>query len=60
MVRAGSKNPIFDLNPPEGSGITADSQRDDKAELWIYVLAMLVVLAIAESLLGNRQMAAAE
>jgi hypothetical protein len=47
--------------PKEGPGSTsADNQRDDKAELWIYVLAMLVVLAIAESLLGNRQMAAAE
>jgi hypothetical protein len=49
------------MAPKEGPGSTSSAnQRDDKAELWIYVLAMLVVLAIAESLLGNRQMAAAE
>jgi hypothetical protein len=35
-------------------------QRDDKAELWPWVLAMLAILAIAESVLGNKQMAAAE
>lgn len=34
-------------------------QRDDRAELWLYVLAMLAILAVAESVLGNRHMTAA-
>ena len=38
----------------------SDQQRDDKAELWPWVLAMLAVLAIAESVLGNKQMTTAE
>ncbi|HEX4275510.1 MAG TPA: hypothetical protein VHZ74_09165, partial [Bryobacteraceae bacterium] len=37
----------------------SSSKHDDKAELWPYVLAMLAALAVAESVLGNRQMAAA-
>ena len=40
------------------SAASAD-QRDDKAEIWSWVLAMLAVLAIAESVLGNRHMSAA-
>jgi len=40
------------------SGSSAD-QRDDKAEIWPWVLAMLAVLAVAESVLGNRHMSAA-
>jgi hypothetical protein len=44
-----------------GPATTAsDQQRDDKAELWPWVLAMLAVLAVAESVLGNKQMTAAE
>ena len=42
------------------STTASDQQRDDKAELWPWVLAMLAVLAVAESVLGNKQMAAAE
>ena len=42
------------------STTSSDQQRDDKAELWPWVLAMLAVLAVAESVLGNKQMAAAE
>jgi hypothetical protein len=46
--------------PKQGPGTTtSENQRDDHAELWFYVLAMLVVLAIAESVLGNRHMTAA-
>jgi len=40
------------------SAVSAD-QRDDRAEIWPWVLAMLAVLAIAESVLGNRHMSAA-
>jgi hypothetical protein len=32
------------------------STQDDNAELWWYVLAALAILAVAESLLGNRHM----
>jgi len=39
---------------------SSDQQRDDKAELWPWVLAMLVVLAVAESVLGNKQMTTSE
>lgn len=49
------------IAPQQGPGTTSSAtQRDDKAELWPWVLAMLAVLAVAESVLGNRQMAAAE
>jgi hypothetical protein len=49
-------------SPSEQSGQRPGSsaqQRDDKAEIWPWVLAMLAVLAIAESVLGNRHMSAA-
>jgi hypothetical protein len=36
----------------------ASPPNHDKAELWPYVLAMLAVLAVAESVLGNRHMEA--
>jgi hypothetical protein len=46
--------------PKSGSAAASSTeQRDDKAELWWWVLAMLAVLAIAESVLGNRQMSTA-
>ena len=32
-VRAGTKNPIYDLFPPEGTGITPESERDGLALL---------------------------
>jgi hypothetical protein len=49
------------IAPQQGPGTTSSAtQRDDKAELWPWVLAMLAVLAVAESVLGNKQMAAAE
>ncbi|MDP9055346.1 MAG: BatA domain-containing protein [Acidobacteriota bacterium] len=35
-------------------------QRDDKAELWPWVLAMLAVLAVAESVLANKALAPVE
>jgi len=38
----------------------ADTTRDENAELWWWVLALLALLAVAESLVGNRQMTAAE
>jgi len=48
------------IAPTSGSAATSSAnQRDDKAELWWWVLAMLAVLAIAESVLGNRQMSTA-
>jgi hypothetical protein len=34
------------------------SQRDDNAELWWWVLLALAILAVAESVLGNRHMTA--
>ncbi len=48
--------------PPKGaanrsSGTAGTSTQDDNAELWWYVLAALAILAVAESLLGNRHMA---
>ncbi len=33
MVRANDKNPIFDLNPPENSGISKDSESEGQALL---------------------------
>jgi hypothetical protein len=40
----------------QSSSSSATNQRDDKNELWWWVLAMLALLAVAESVLGNRQM----
>jgi hypothetical protein len=37
---------------------TGTTTRDDNAELWWWVLAMLAILAIAESILGNRHLTA--
>jgi hypothetical protein len=34
------------------------NKRDDNAELWWWVLALLAMLAVAESVLGNRHMSA--
>jgi hypothetical protein len=47
------------IAPTQGPVSSTASQRDDKAELWWWVLALLALLAIAESLLGNRQITAA-
>jgi hypothetical protein len=47
---------------PDGAGkpgpdaTTASNARDDNAELWWWVMALLAMLAVAESVLGNRQM----
>jgi hypothetical protein len=38
---------------------SSSNKQNDKAELWPYVLVMLAVLAVAESVLGNRHMTAA-
>jgi hypothetical protein len=73
-VNADRRESDFALIPPEtlqlwkntgiastsgqSSSANASNQRDDKAELWWWVLAMLAVLAVAESVLGNRQMSA--
>jgi Aerotolerance regulator N-terminal/von Willebrand factor type A domain len=47
------------IAPKQGPATTSsENQRDDKSELWLYVLAMLAVLAVAESVLGNRHMTA--
>jgi hypothetical protein len=43
----------------QSSSAASADQRDDRAEIWPWVLAMLAVLAIAESVLGNRHMSAA-
>jgi hypothetical protein len=47
---------------PEGtsSASTTSDQGADKAELWPWVLALLAVLAVAESVLGNRHIEATE
>jgi hypothetical protein len=37
-----------------GSGTASTSTSDDNAELWWWVLAILAILAVAESVLGNR------
>ncbi|MDE3197301.1 MAG: hypothetical protein KGN84_13205, partial [Acidobacteriota bacterium] len=39
-------------------GKTVVNQRDENAELWWWMLALLAVLAVAESVLGNRHMVA--
>ena len=46
----------------ETGAASASSANQDgsKAELWLYVLALLAVLAVAESVLGNRQLAVSE
>jgi hypothetical protein len=47
---------------PEGAGkpgsdsAGVSNTRDDNAELWWWVLALLAMLAVAESVLGNRHM----
>jgi hypothetical protein len=41
-----------------GSASSQNNQREDNAELWWWVLALLAMLAIAESLVGNRHMTA--
>ena len=47
------------IAPKQGPSTTStENQRDDRSELWLYVLVMLAVLAIAESVLGNRHMTA--
>jgi hypothetical protein len=47
------------IAPKQGPATNStENQRDDRSELWLYVLAMLAVLAIAESVLGNRHMTA--
>jgi hypothetical protein len=41
-----------------GSTTSQVNKRDDNAELWWWVLALLAMLAVAESVLGNRHMTA--
>ena len=38
--------------------MSSQNKRDDNAELWWWVLALLAVLAVAESVLGNRHLTA--
>jgi hypothetical protein len=40
----------------QSSGAASSAQSDSKDELWWWVLAVLALMAIAESVLGNRQM----
>ncbi|MDP9171828.1 MAG: VWA domain-containing protein, partial [Acidobacteriota bacterium] len=47
------------MAPSTGPGSASGAnKRDDNAELWWWVLALLAILAVAESVLGNRQMSA--
>jgi len=46
--------------PGSRPGSASASQLDDKAELWPWVLVMLAILAIAESVLGNRHITVSE
>ncbi len=46
---------ITPASGPSGTS-TGTTTQDDNAELWWYVLAALAILAVAESLLGNRHM----
>lgn len=73
-VNADRRESDFTVVPPEtvelwkntgiasraevGAKSGALNKRDDNAELWWWVLALLAVLAVAESVLGNRQMSA--
>jgi hypothetical protein len=73
-VNADRRESDFSIVPPESvelwknTGIASKTEvgtssgtantRDDNAELWWWVLALLAVLAVAESVLGNRQMSA--
>jgi hypothetical protein len=72
-VNADRRESDFSIVPPESvelwknTGIASKAEvgassgnntRDDNAELWWWVLALLAVLAVAESVLGNRQMSA--
>ena len=43
-----------------GASRQGGNTHDDNAELWWWVLALLAVLAVAESVLGNRQMSVSE
>jgi hypothetical protein len=42
--------------PGEGPNGTASGEDQQKTELWWWVLAMLAILAVAESVLGNRHL----
>ena len=42
----------------EAGSMSSQNKRDDNAELWWWVLALLAVLAVAESVLGNRHLTA--
>ncbi len=42
----------------EAGSASSENKRDDSAELWWWVLALLAMLAVAESVLGNRHMTA--
>ena len=42
----------------EAGSSASQNKRDENAELWWWVLALLAVLAVAESVLGNRHMVA--
>jgi len=53
------KNTGIASKPEAGSASTSQvNKRDDNAELWWWVLMLLAVLAVAESVLGNRHLTA--
>jgi hypothetical protein len=53
------KNTGIASKPEAGSASTSQvNKRDDNAELWWWVLVLLAVLAVAESVLGNRHLRA--
>ena len=52
------KNTGIPSKQEPGSTSSQSNKRDDNAELWWWVLALLAMLAVAESVLGNRHMTA--
>jgi hypothetical protein len=52
------KNTGIASKPEVGSAASQNNKRDDNAELWWWVLVLLAMLAVAESVLGNRHMTA--
>ncbi len=52
------KNTGIAPNPGAGPSSGPENTRNDSAELWWWVLALLAMLAVAESVLGNRHIAA--
>jgi hypothetical protein len=52
------KNTGIASKPEPGAANVGGNTRDENAELWWWALALLAVLAVVESVFGNRQMSA--